>query len=195
MSKMFYFLEKNKPVLEVPETSAYITHFLPSASNSLILSSPDKPQESSSTFSLPPLLGSLFHELGYLDPHRILPFYHLRTSHRNPHLQIFYRLYSALCSMSLAASSSQPGFNSGRNFENSALQPESRLWRIWSSRKFSWSVGYVTYIAVCLGETMVSTISIYCILVCGLLILHNYSYFHKGWHFWRLWESPNKFAT
>ena len=63
---MFYLLEKNKPVLEVPETSTYITHFLPSASNSLILSSPDKPQESSPTISLPPLLDSWFHELGYL---------------------------------------------------------------------------------------------------------------------------------
>ena len=55
-------------VIQVPETPEYITRLLSSESapNSLLLSSQDRVQESSPTLLLSPLLGSPFHELGYL---------------------------------------------------------------------------------------------------------------------------------
>jgi hypothetical protein len=55
-----------KTIVQVPETADYITRFLPSAPNSLLLSSQDQPPESSPTTLLSPLLDSPFHELGYL---------------------------------------------------------------------------------------------------------------------------------
>jgi hypothetical protein len=55
-----------KTIVQVPETADYITRFLPSAPNSLLLSSQDQLPESSPTTLLSPLLDSPFHELGYL---------------------------------------------------------------------------------------------------------------------------------
>ena len=55
-----------KPVIQVPETAEYITRFLPSTPNSLLLSSQDQLQGSSPTILLSPLLSSPFHELGHL---------------------------------------------------------------------------------------------------------------------------------
>ena len=55
-----------RTVIQVPETPEHITRFLSSAPNSLLLSSQDRPQESSPTLLLSPLLSSPFQELGYL---------------------------------------------------------------------------------------------------------------------------------
>ena len=55
-----------RTVIQVPETPEHITRFLSSAPNSLLLSSQDRPQKSSPTLLLSPLLSSPFQELGYL---------------------------------------------------------------------------------------------------------------------------------
>ena len=54
---------KKTPLVEVPEAPHYITHFLPPASNSLLLSHLGELGELSSTEPLLPLLGSRFNEL------------------------------------------------------------------------------------------------------------------------------------